>query len=289
MTTGMDCTEARRALWPPEKPRLAATSVLEARGHVEGCQACQDYFDQDRRLLDVYDRVGREQTPRVVRERVFDSLARERARSLGVPEAGVPEARGDVSAAASTRESGIRGSGEGWGGTSWGGNRRRWALAAASSIAALFVVAIGSAVLERPAPKEEAGLFVEDYLRRAVGEDRIVTSDANEISRFLTRELGMAVTPMQVAGLKLAGAEICLLDGRRGAMISYVEDGREISHYVVPKAGTVRRAPALSSLAASGTGGPSVITWATPQVEQALVGEVSPDRLMELARRSALD
>ena len=95
---------------------------------------------------------------------------------------------------------------------------------------------------------------------------------------------------MEVAGLRLAGAEICLLDGRRGAMISYIENGREISHYVVPKSGVARREPAFSSqMTASGTVGPSVITWATPQVEQALVGEVAPDRLMEIARNSSLE
>lgn len=260
----MNCTEARYALWPPERPRLAGTVVLEARLHVETCEACQGYFEQDRLLLDVYDRVSRQRTPRRVRERVFDSLARERARTLGVPdnaEAGVPSP-----------------------------TRRRWALAAVSSIAALFVVALGSFIVERSAPQEEAGLFVEDYLRRAVGEDRILTSDANEISRFLTRELGLPITPMEAEGLRLAGAEICLLDGRRGAMISYIEDGREISHYVVPKAGAVRREPAVSSQLGSGSAaGPSVITWATPQVEQALVGEVPSDRLMELARDYALE
>ena len=260
----MNCTEARYALWPPERPRLAAEAVLEARLHVESCEACQGYFEQDRLLLDVYDRVSRQRTPRRVRERVFDSLARERARTLGVPDnadAGVPSF-----------------------------TRRRWALAAVSSIAALFVVALGSFLVERSASQEEAGLFVEDYLRRAVGEDRIITSDPNEISRFLTRELGLPITPMEVDGLRLAGAEICLLDGRRGAMISYIEDGREISHYVVPKSGAVQREPAVfSQLASGGAAGPSVITWATPQVEQALVGEVAPDRLMELARNYALE
>ena len=270
----MNCTEARYALWPPERPRLAGKAVLEARLHVESCEACQGYFEQDRLLLDVYDRVSRQRTPRRVRERVFDSLARERARTLGVPDnadAGVPSF---------TRRRFTR----------RGFTRRRWALAAASSIAALFVVALGSFIAERSAPQEEAGLFVEDYLRRAVGEDRIITSDANEISRFLTRELGLPITPMEVEGLRLAGAEICLLDGRRGAMISYIEDGREISHYVVPKAGAVQRDPAVSSQLSSGNAvGPSVITWATPQVEQALVGEVAPDRLMELAKNYALE
>lgn len=260
----MNCTEARYALWPPERPRLAGTAVLEARQHVETCEACQGYFEQDRLLLDVYDRVSRQRTPGRVRERVFDSLARERARALGVPE---------------NADAGVRAV-----------TRRRWALAAVSSIAALFVVALGSFLVERSAPQEEAGLFVEDYLRRAVGEDRIVTSDVNEISRFLTRELGLSITPMEVEGLGLAGAEICLLDGRRGAMIRYIEDGREISHYLVPKSGAVQREPAVSSQLRSGNAlGPSVITWATPQVEQALVGEVAPARLMDLARNYALE
>ncbi len=260
----MNCTEARYALWPPERPRLAGTAVLEARLHVETCEACQGYFEQDRLLLDVYDRVSRQRTPRRVRERVFDSLARERVRALGVPE---------------NVDAGVRSL-----------TRRRWALAAVSSIAALFLVALGSFLVERSAPQEEAGLFVEDYLRRAVGEDRIITSDVNEIGRFLTRELGLSIMPMEVEGLRLAGAEICLLDGRRGAMIRYIEDGREISHYLVPKSGVVQREPAVSSQLRSGNAvGPSVITWATPQVEQALVGEVAPARLMELARNYALE
>ena len=276
----MNCTESRYALWPPERPRLAGSAVLEARQHVEECQACQSYFDQDRRLLDLYDRVGRERTPRAVRERVFDSLARERARGLGVPEA----AEVTAPVGASADRAGI------FDVSGWSMTRRRWALATASSVAAFFVVAAGSVWLERTAPQEDAGLFVEDYLRRAVGEDRIVTSDVSEVSRFLTRELGLPITPMQVIGLKLAGAEICLLDGRRGAMISYVENGREISHYVVPKSGVAPRDPAFSSqVAVAGTVGPSVITWATPQVEQALVGEVPPDRLMEIARQSSLE
>jgi hypothetical protein len=272
----MNCTEARHALWPPERPRLAGSSVLEARQHVEGCEGCQSYFEQDRRLLDVYDRVGRQQTPRAVRERVFDSLARERARNIGVPDA----VTADGAPSANT------------GGRSGLSSRRRWTLAAVSSAAALFAVATGSALFDRSGAPEEAGLFVEDYLRRAVGEDRITTSDANEVSRFLTRELGLPITPMEVVGLRLAGAEICLLDGRRGAMIRYVEDGREISHYLVPKSGVVQREPAFSSLNASGTSagvGPAVITWATPQVEQALVGDVAPDRLMEIARSSSLE
>jgi hypothetical protein len=88
----MDCSKARRALWPPEKPKLAEADVLKAREHVEACVTCWDYFDQDRYLLDAYDRMRLEPAPRLMRERVFDALARERSRGLGLPEQEAVEA-----------------------------------------------------------------------------------------------------------------------------------------------------------------------------------------------------
>jgi hypothetical protein len=77
---------------------------------------------------------------------------------------------------------------------------------------------------------------------------------------------------------------------RPGAMIQYIEDGREILHYLIPREETQGRdleaASAWSSDA--NTGGPALITWATPEVEQALVGEVPTAHLMELARNGSL-
>ena len=72
-------------------------------------------------------------------------------------------------------------------------------------------------------------------------------------------------------------------------MIQYVEDGRVISHYLIPQEGTPERDPEPSStLSRRGNGGPALITWATPEIEQALVGEVPEARLMELARNASL-
>ena len=124
---------------------------------------------------------------------------------------------------------------------------------------------------------------MEDYLRRAVGQDHITTSDPDEIARFLARELGIQLLPMQVPGLELEGAEICLLEGRRGAMIVYKQHGAAISHYVVPREGAQPREPALSMDCCEQTSGMPVVTWATRQLEQALVGEISPEQLLRLA------
>ena len=84
--------------------------------------------------------------------------------------------------------------------------------------------------------------------------------------------------------------EICLIEGRRGAMIQYVEDGREISHYLIPREGTQPRdpEPAVAWSSSGSAGGPALITWATAEIEQALVGEVPEAHLVELARNASL-
>ena len=49
-------------------------------------------------------------------------------------------------------------------------------------------------------------------------------------------------------------AEICLLEGRRGAMIVYKRQGEVISHYVVPRARGDERAPARRRPSHQGAG-----------------------------------
>ncbi|RMH20954.1 MAG: hypothetical protein D6701_03125 [Gemmatimonadetes bacterium] len=268
----MDCHEARATLWPPERLRLAEPDVVRARAHVQACAACSEYFDQDRCLLEVYDRLRRTRAPRRVRERVFDALARERA---GLGSGGVEVAmRSDVRRVRDWRP--VR-------------------------IAAMLVVAAAgfwglsrvSGDLPRASLAATTGdEFVEDYVRRAVGEDNIDTSDPAVVARFLVRELGLQLRPLQLGGLRLAGAEICLVDGRRGAMIRYVAADDEqtvVSHYIIPSDGARPRRPMLSKAAPGEPGGPSVVTWATPSVEQALVGELPADALLLLARNASLD
>jgi len=133
-------------------------------------------------------------------------------------------------------------------------------------------------------------VFVEDYLRRAVGQDRIASSDPNEVRRWLAREFGMSMTPLQAAGLEVQGAEICLLEGRRGAMIVYRIGGAMVSHYLVPRDGTRPSEPVVSRRASrSGVVTPPIVIWSTAAVEQALVGEVGSEELLRLARRYTND
>jgi len=146
-------------------------------------------------------------------------------------------------------------------------------------LAALTTIAI---VAGASRSADAPNVFVEDYLRRAVGEDHIETDDPAEVTLFFQRALGIRVVPISLTGLSILRAELCLLKGQRGAMIVYNERGARVMHYLVPAATTTARAPALSGRRPE-TAEMPVVTWATPRVEQALVGEVSADRLLELA------
>jgi anti-sigma factor RsiW len=260
----MTCAEARFAVWPPERLRLAEDAVCEAREHLAECEECRAYFEQDDQLLKAYQALRAQRAPRRVRERVFDALARERAQAMGI--------------------------------TVLEEEHRRLPLPTTSRLlvaAALVTLAAsaGALVGGRSSGTEMTDApFVEDYLRRAVGQDRLDTDDASEVTRFVMRELGVMITPAQFAGIQVEAVEVCLLDGRRGAMIKYVLDGREVSHYVVPKADSERRDPAPIELGGgSEPHGPAVITWSSGRVEQALVGDLAAERLLELARQMPND
>lgn len=263
----IDCTTVREMLWPPEGPRLATEDVVEMKEHVSRCPECEEYFDQDDLLLDLYDRLRKRKAPVELRNRIFDIVARERAGS-------------------DRKDEGEE-----------GGSPRRWVwlrraaggLVAAAVVGAVFVWT-GNA--GSGAPSEDAttrSLYVEDYLRRAVGQDRIETSNPAEVSEFLQRELALALTPLKLSGLRLTGAEICLLEGRRGAMILYDVGGATLSHYMVPMEGVRARAPAPATRLeepTSGVRGPGVVTWSTPSLQQALVGPLPTESLLRLAERA---
>lgn len=254
----VDCHAAREALWPPEKPRLCDPEVVAAREHFDGCPACQEFLAQDRSLLGLYARLREECAPQDVRERVFDELSRARWDQL---------AQEQVEAAPPASRL----------------TRRRLVLGLSTMVILVAVSLPGRGPSEAPAP-DEAAMFVEDYLRRAVGEEHIESGDPEEIVRFLTRELGMALRPLELQGLELKKAEICLFQGRRGALIVYEKDGASIAHYLVPGAQSGRRAPRVSTDRDDDlANGMPVVTWSTETIEQALVGEVDPQFLLRLA------
>lgn len=257
----MDCAVARDVLSPPERPRASLAARLRARGHVRECAACRDFFGDDARLRAVLRRVLQQKAPPELRARVLAALAREAA----VLESPVQPRAGRV----------IR------------SRRARWAV----GIAAGLVIAVGLATVPTrqgfldPRPERAGEIFIEDFLRRAVGEEQILSSDPAEVARFLTRELGRPAAPLVVPGLRIAKAEICLLGDKRGAMVVYDLDGSSVSHYLLPR--TTRNgqpvAPSVRTVAGmEALGRPTVVIWKTASLEHALVAATSPGELEAL-------
>ena len=257
----MSCCDARNTLWPPDRPRLVDGDVGRARAHVDACESCQDYFAQDRRLLAAYQRLQEERAPGSVRERVFAAMADERKAVSAEP----------LPAPARRARRG----------------RRAWTRPAAGVAVAALALSLGVSV-------RSAGVgatndpYIEDYLRRAVAQERITTSDPALVARFLTRELGLSLRPLEIRGYRLAGAEICLLAGKRGAMIVYERDGESLSHYLLPVEGRTRQ-PALTADAERRviSDEPALVTWADGDIEQALVAALEPQTLLAIARGAA--
>ena len=242
----MDCAHARSVIWPPDRPKLADADLIAAQEHVTGCVSCRAHFEIDRVLDEARKGLLADPPRREIRERVFQATARGRS-ARGIKRAKAP--------------------------------KRPALVAMLGGVAVAGAVFASQLVTARSPDRHLGAAFVDDYVRLAVREDHIVTSDSAEVRRFLLRELGTTIIPIYAPGLRIAGAEVCLLRGRRGAMIRYDTDTGPVSHYVIPRAGADDRPPELTS---SPTG-MTLVTWVTNAIEHALVGPLSPADLLAMA------
>lgn len=259
--SGPDCAEARECLWPTDRPRLVDAQVRAAREHMAACEHCRAFVRDSRALGSAFQALAGRPVPE-------DLAARVRASLL------------DHSAAYAPRTS--RKHHRGW---------RRPSALAGGVLAVLAATAWLVAVRTDSPPvalatedASDATAFVDDYLRQAVAQQRIQSSDLSTVRSWLMGELGLSMKPIRHAGLQLTGAEICLLRGRLGAMIHYELDGMPVAHYLLPAQGAEPRAPALAAAERTHGMETPLVTWASRSVEQALVGEVDPEHLLAMAR-----
>lgn len=256
----MNCERARRVLWPPQKPRLADVDVVAAREHVRVCGKCRTHLEIDEYLGELRAGLVESAPRREVRERVFESVARARTSA---------RAGNDGQTAPGTvREP---------------SHRRRTALTIAF-VAAVSAVPFVHDTAGDPARTSAANAFVEDYMRLAVREDHVVTTDPAVVRQFILRELGAHVEPLAEDGFAIAGAEVCLLDGHRGAVIRYQTELGMVTYYVIPVRGIEPRRPGIAER--PGGGRTNVVTWADRGMERALVGPLPADSLLDLAKRT---
>jgi anti-sigma factor RsiW len=258
----VDCVEARRILWPADGLRVGDAEVEAALAHAEVCVSCSDFLEEDRRVARlIRDSVPRVRAPRELRERLYTALARERAGPRASPEVGRRV-------------------------------RRPWAVAAVL-VAGLALGLAGSWLAGGSRRAPMASAFAEDYLRRVVEQDELLTADRQQIASFFARELGVATPPPTVPEFELQRATICLMNGRRGGVVEYESRGRQLSYYIIPHAGkaTVESSGVDASTIEGGSSEPGlsserglgVATWWDNGHQHALVGNLPAEELKRLA------
>jgi anti-sigma factor RsiW len=258
----MDCKEARRTLWPADILRVGDAEVEAALEHAEDCDGCSSFLDRDRQIAQlIRESVPRARAPRALRERLYTTLARERAGTIG--EVGrLPWLRRPVSVAALV-------------------------------LAGLALGLAGHWLAEGNASAPSATAFAEDYLRRVIEQEELRTSDRQQIASFFARELGVSMPPPEVPEYELQRATICLMNGRRGGVVEYRNRGQRISYYLIPRhEGATEERSEIDASIIDGSLGPTdlasesglgVATWWDGDHQHALVGNLSAAELKKLA------
>jgi hypothetical protein len=248
----MRCGRARRLLWPDDGPRVMSPEIEEAQAHREVCESCRRFLTDMPIIADqVRILAPRPEAPPAVRERLFTVLARERAH--------LPPPR-----------------------RPWRRTRRAVMIVAAVLVAGATLWATQQDTADS-AWRTPVAAIAEDHVR-ALHEQSITTSDADAVRRWLAIRVPFAIDVPVIPDATLEGARLCLLNGRRGAVLRYRVDGQPVSYYIMPSGSDGRAAPDPAAFRHDAEAGYRVVTWRDQGLVHALVGDLPQERLSTMAR-----
>ena len=237
------CGHARRRLWPNSGLRAADEETIAAQRHRERCRECQAFFGE----MEIVRAATRaavvdEAMPVALRDQIYARVAEARV----------------------------------------GRSRHRWSAALAiASIVAVMIVG-GVTLLSQRSPVTPLIPVLAAEHAKAVGGDRLSSSDRREVEDWLSARVAFAVHVPEFSGARLSGARICLTEGGRGAVIEYAVGERTLSYFVLPAAPGAP--PAGTGLMAAAESGYRMVLWRDTGLVHALVGALSDEELNRLAR-----
>lgn len=237
------CGRARRLLWPDKGPRAVDKETVAAHRHTEGCADCRAFFEEMRALRGaVRSSLGAEAAPIEIREAVYARLADTRLKQRG----------------------------------------QRWRAGIAAA-AVLAVVLVGAVALLRPrSPVVPLVSLVAGEHAKALGGDRLTSSDRVEVERWLAARVAFAVHVPVLSEARLTGARVCLTERGRGAIVEYALGDRTVSYFVLP---APREAlPIDAGITTATESGYRIVLWRDAGLVHAMVGALSEDELLRLAR-----
>lgn len=244
----VECGRARRALWPDGGPRSATPEVLDAQEHFSACAECQRFVRDMLALKEiVHEGAMREQAPREARGRLFTAIARARAGAQ-------PSSR-----------------------------MRLYSRAAMAVVLVAVAGGLAAGRLLRDADADPLSAIAADHAL-ALRATHIVSADPDEITRWLGGQVQFAMHVPLLPGAGLRGARLCVMDGRRGAVVEYEVNGVAVSYFVMPTRSGQAQAAGPARFAGTTRAGYGVVSWSEPGLLHAMVGNLPEGQLATLAK-----
>lgn len=249
----MRCGTARRLLWPGMGPQAITDAIETAQAHQRTCEACRRFVAaQEASAAQLSKLADGPIAPAAVRERIFNRLARER-----------------VGRSAQTL---------------------RTTAVGVSIVAAGLLIAGGFWVTDAKRhdsdSQQQLVAVAEDHVRSRHAES-IAATDVATVQRWVAGRAPFAVHIPLMPGAALQGARLCYMDGRRGVVLRYQVDGRELSYYIMPAEPSSAAPIAREQFLHGAQRGYQVVAWHDLGLVHALVADLPEDRLLQLARSCA--
>jgi len=255
----LDCEETQNLLDAFADNALDGVTSLAVQDHLDTCVHCRRHWQWNKELAGSLSRLA-EATP--------SADASLRARVLESPKKNLFEF--------------------------WSVPRLRRRLAAAAIFIALL--AGGAALLFRQQSSPPAAMdFVRNHSVSHEPDDKnyLTTSDHAQAQDWLTERLhvGLLIPKQAPDGFQLAGVRICRMRAAPIAQVIYEKDGQRLSFYLTEQSlaslsGLDHAERHVASPVRTGEcEGKHLAVWSQADRSYVLVGDVSPDDLLELANR----
>ncbi|MBI1748842.1 MAG: hypothetical protein HYR55_19990 [Acidobacteria bacterium] len=265
----MQCGAARKHLYGWEAPsyaeesRLVPAEVAEARAHVAGCAACQEFFAAERRLTDfVRARAPQEKASATLRQRVLARIAEARR-----PATSMPYGLGQL-------------------------RRRNWMLAMIGSLV-VSVMLGGVWLSQRPAritPQQLVTILVEDHARTSPNRAEFTSSDREAVQKWFGERVDFALRLPPSFDPQLIGGRLCSLKGQPAALVFYQQPQSRISLFVLDGSDLKLPEDRLTVIDSKrclldARKGYSVVLWKERGLLYSLVSEAPSADLLHLAEK----